>query len=200
MSANVAVMESEESSRPSKKKSIEWQFDPHHSGINFMVRHLLVAKVRGRFARWTGRLRFDESNPSASSVEVSIDAGSIDTSETQRDAHLRSRDFFDVGRHPTITFKSTKVERAAGTAYKVKGELTIRGVTRPALLDVELGGTLRDPLGNDRIGFAAKAVVDRKEFGITFNQVLDHGGLALGELVHIDIDVEATRIAARSAA
>jgi polyisoprenoid-binding protein YceI len=177
-----------------------WQLDLQHSSINFMVRHLLVAKVRGRFTRWSGSVRFDESNPSASAVEVSIDASSIDTSEAQRDAHLRSPDFFDVDRHPQITFKSTKVERTGGMTFKVKGELTIRGVTRPAVLDVEYGGTLRDPFGHDRAGFSARAVVDRKEFGITFNQVLDHGGLALGELVTIDIDVEATRIAAKSAA
>jgi polyisoprenoid-binding protein YceI len=182
------------------KMSTEWRLDMQHSSINFMVRHLLVAKVRGRFSRWTGTLRFDESNPSASSVEVSIDAGSIDTSEAQRDGHLRSPDFFDVARHPQITFKSTKVDRGAGSTYRVNGELTIRGVTRPVVLDVEYGGTLRDPYGHDRAGFSAKAVVNRKEFGITFNQVLDHGGLALGELVTIEIDVEATRAAAKSAA
>jgi polyisoprenoid-binding protein YceI len=187
-------------SDPEKKMATEWRLDLQHSSIHFMVRHLLVAKVRGRFARWTGTLRFDESNPSASSVEVSIDAGSIDTSEPQRDAHLRSPDFFDVGKHPTITFKSTKVERGGATSYKVKGELTIRGVTRPAMLEVEYGGSLHDPFGHERAGFSARAVVDRKEFGITFNQVLDHGGLALGELVTIDIDVEATKVAAQSAA
>jgi len=180
--------------------STEWRLDMQHSSINFMVRHLLVAKVRGRLTRWTGALQFDEANPSASSVEVSIDAGSIDTSEAQRDAHLRSPDFFDVGKHPKITFKSTKVERTASTTYRVRGELTIRGVTRPAVLDVEYGGTLRDPFGNDRAGFSAKAVVDRKEFGINFNQVLDHGGLAFGEFVTIDMDVEATKTAAKSAA
>jgi polyisoprenoid-binding protein YceI len=187
-------------SDPEKTMAAEWRLDLQHSSVHFMVRHLLVAKVRGRFARWTGTLRFDESNLSASSVEVSIDAGSIDTAEAQRDAHLRSPDFFDVGKHPKIAFKSTKVERVGGATYKVKGELTIRGVTRPAALDVEYGGSLRDPSGNERAGFSAKAVVDRKEFGITFNQVLDHGGLALGELVTIDIDVEATKVAAQSAA
>jgi polyisoprenoid-binding protein YceI len=187
-------------STPEKNMVTEWRVDMQHSSINFMVRHLLVAKVRGRFARWTGSLRFDESNPSASSVEVAIDAGSIDTSEAQRDAHLRSADFFDVGKHPKIAFKSTKVERVDRTTYKVRGELTIRGVTRPAVLEVEYGGSLRDPSGHDRAGFSAKAIVDRKEFGITFNQVLDHGGLALGELVTIDIDVEATKMAAQSAA
>ncbi|MDB4969717.1 MAG: hypothetical protein JWN44_5406 [Myxococcales bacterium] len=178
----------------------EWQFDMQHSGINFMVRHLLVAKVRGRFTRWSGTMRFDEKNPSGSSLDVQIDTNSVDTSEAQRDTHLRSPDFLDVANHPHMTFKSTKVERAGDATFKVKGDLTIRGVTRPAVLDVEYGGAMRDPWGNERAGFTAKATIDRKEFGITFNQVLDHGGLALGEQISIDIDVEATKVVAQSAA
>jgi polyisoprenoid-binding protein YceI len=177
----------------------EWQFDMQHSGISFMVRHLLVAKVRGKFTRWSGSLRFDEKNPSASSVQVQIDANSVDTSEPQRDAHLRSPDFLDVASYPRLTFKSTKVERAGDAMYRVKGDLTIRGVTRPAVLEVEYGGALRDPWGNERAGFTAKATIDRKDFGITFNQVLDHGGLALGEQISIDIDIEATQVAAETA-
>jgi polyisoprenoid-binding protein YceI len=177
----------------------EWQFDMQHSGITFMVRHLLVAKVRGRFTRWSGTMRFDEKNPAASSVDVQIDTNSVDTSEPQRDAHLRSADFLDVATYPRMTFKSTKVERAGDAAFKVKGELTIRGVTRPVVLEVEYGGALRDPWGNERAGFTAKATIDRKEFGITFNQVLDHGGLALGEQISIDLDVEATKVVAQAA-
>ncbi len=177
----------------------EWQFDLQHSGISFMVRHLLVAKVRGRFTRWSGTLRFDDKNPAASSVQVRIDASSVDTSEAQRDAHLRSPDFLDVANHPHMTFASTKVERTSDTTYKVNGDLTIRGVTRPVTLDVEYGGALRDPRGNERAGFTARATVDRKEFGITFNQVLDHGGLALGEQVAIEIDIEATKVAVKAA-
>jgi polyisoprenoid-binding protein YceI len=174
----------------------EWQFDMQHSGISFMVRHLLVAKVRGRFTRWSGTLRFDEKNLAASSVEVQIDTSSVDTSEAQRDAHLRSPDFLDVANHPRMTFQSTKVERV-GDAFKVKGDLTIRDVTRPVVLDVEYGGSLRDPWGNQRAGFTARATIDRKDFGISFNQILDHGGLALGEHVTIEIDIEATRVAAQ---
>jgi polyisoprenoid-binding protein YceI len=177
----------------------EWQFDMQHSGISFMVRHLLVAKVRGRFTRWTGSMRFDEHNPEASLVEVEIDASSVDTSEAQRDAHLRSADFFDVANHPRITFKSTRVERAGEAGYKVKGDLTIRGVTRPVVLEVAYGGAMRDPWGNQRAGFAAKTTIDRKEFGVSFNQVLDHGGLALGEQVAIEIDIEATKVGAQAA-
>ena len=112
------------------KMTSEWQFDRQHSCIQFMVRHLLVAKVRGRFTRWSGSFRFSEANPAQSAVEVRIDAGSIDTSEAQRDAHLRSADFFDVARHPTITFKSTRIDWQGSMTYRVVGDLTIREIGR----------------------------------------------------------------------
>jgi polyisoprenoid-binding protein YceI len=178
----------------------EWQFDMQHSGIAFSVRHLLVSRVRGRFTRFTGTLRFDQDDPIASSVEVQIDTSSVDTSEPQRDAHLKSPDFLDVASHPEMTFKSTRVERASERTLKVHGDLTIRKVTRPVVLEVELGGVLRDPWGQERVGFTARTMVDRKEFGITFNQVLDHGGLALGEQITVEIDVEATQVAAQTKA
>jgi polyisoprenoid-binding protein YceI len=173
----------------------QWQFDMQHSGINFMVRHLLVAKVRGRFMRWRGQMRFDERDLAASSVEVQIDASSVDTGEPQRDAHLRSADFLDVARHPHLEFRSQKVERSGELGFRVIGELRIRGVSRPVVLELEYGGRTRDPWGDERVGFTARATIDRKEFGIHFNQVLDHGGLALGEQVAIDIDVEARKVA-----
>jgi polyisoprenoid-binding protein YceI len=177
----------------------EWQFDLQHSSISFMVRHLLVAKVRGRFNRWSGTMQFDENDLSASWVDVQIDASSVDTSDAQRDAHLRSADFLDVAKHPHMTFKSTHVEAAGSGAYTVKGDLTIRGVTRPIVMHVRHGGAMRDPWGNERTGFSAQTTIDRKEFGITFNQVLDHGGLALGEHIAVEIDVEATNVAAAAA-
>jgi polyisoprenoid-binding protein YceI len=176
----------------------QWTFDMQHSSISFKVRHLLVAKVRGRFTRWRGALHFDERHPSDSSVDVEIDAGSIDTAEPARDAHLRSADFFDVANFPHMTFRSRRVE-AAGEGFRVAGELTLRGVTRPVVLEVEYGGSMRDPYGNDRAGFSARATIDRKAFGINFNQVLDHGGLALGELVTIEIEVAAVRAVAQAA-
>jgi polyisoprenoid-binding protein YceI len=177
----------------------QWQFDMQHSGISFTVRHLLVSKVRGRFTKWSGLLRFDEDDPARSFVHVQIDAGSVDTGEPQRDAHLRSADFLDVESFPFITFMSTKVEPRDERSFAVRGELTIRGVIRPVVLSVEYGGAIRDPWGNDRAGFTAKTALDRKEFGITFNQVLDHGGLALGEKISIDLDIEATRVAQQAA-
>jgi polyisoprenoid-binding protein YceI len=171
----------------------KWNFDSAHSSIEFTVRHMLVSKVRGRFTKWSGTFQYDEQNPTASSVEVQIDAASVDTHEPQRDAHLRSGDFFEVEKHPHLTFKSTGVEKKGEGKFALLGDLTIRGVTRPVVLDVELGGRLKDPWGNDRIGFAAKASIDRKDFGVSFNQVLDVGGLALGENVDIAIEIEATR-------
>jgi polyisoprenoid-binding protein YceI len=179
--------------------SAQWQFDMQHSGISFTVRHMLVSKVRGRFTRWSGALQFQPENPALSSVEVSIDTASVDTAEAQRDGHLRSGDFLDVEKFPSIVFKSTKVEKKGDAEFLVTGDLTIRGVSRPVLLEVEYGGAMRDPWGNERAGFTAKTTIDRKEFGISFNQVLDHGGLALGEKITIDIDIEATRAVAQAA-
>jgi polyisoprenoid-binding protein YceI len=178
----------------------QWQFDMQHSSISFTVRHLLVAKVRGRFPRWTGSMRFGPDDPTASLVQVTIDAGGVDTGEPQRDAHLRSADFLDVGNFPAIHFVSTNVEKRNEQQYAVQGNLTIRGVTRLVILEVEYGGAIRDPWGNERAGFSARTTIDRKEFGVSFNQVLDHGGLALGEKVAIDIDIEATRVASTKAA
>ncbi len=177
-----------------------WNFDLTHSNVDFSVRHLLVSKVRGRFNKWSGSLLIDDANPSASSVEVQIDAASVDTSEPKRDEHLRSADFFDVEKYPHLTFKSTKVEDLGGDRLRVIGDLTLHGVTRPVILDVERGGSVRDPWGFQRAGFTVTASVDRKDFGITFNQTLDQGGLALGDKVSISIDIEATSAVVAKAA
>jgi polyisoprenoid-binding protein YceI len=178
----------------------KWDFDFTHSNVDFSVRHLLVSKVRGRFNKWNGTLLIDEANLGASSVEVQIDASSVDTSEPKRDEHLRSADFFDVEKYPHLTFKSTGVERNGDDRLRVAGDLTIHGVTRPVVLDVERGGSVRDPWGLERTGFTITTSIDRKDFGITFNQALDHGGLALGEKVSISIDIEATTAAVALAA
>jgi len=171
----------------------KWNFDNAHSRIEFTVRHMLVSKVRGRFGKWTGTFNYDEKNPAASSVEVQIDATSVDTHEPQRDAHLRSADFFEVDKHPFLTFKSTRIDEKGDDRLALTGDLTIRGVTRRVVLDVAFGGRVKDPRGNERVGFAAKTSIDRKDFGVSFNQVLDVGGLALGDDVDISIEIEATR-------
>ena len=168
----------------------KWEFDPVHSTVAFSVRNLVVAKVHGRFARWSGTLLVDETNPAASSVEVSIETDSIDTHDAGRDVHLRSADFFDVAKYPSITFRSTGVDAQGDGRFKVTGDLTLHGVTRAVVLDVEYHGQVVAPHVGTRAGFSARTSVNRKDFGITFNQVLDTGGLALSERVDVTLDVE----------
>jgi polyisoprenoid-binding protein YceI len=168
-----------------------WKIDTTHSTIGFAVRHMLVAKVRGRFNRWRGELQLDDSGPLSGSVSAQVDADSVDTNDRQRDAHLRSADFLDVARFPLLSFRSTRVAAAGDKRFQVAGELTIHGVTREVALDVEYGGRMSDPAGHQRVGFTAHMTINRRAFGITFNQVLDSGGLALGDKLEIDIEIEA---------
>jgi polyisoprenoid-binding protein YceI len=175
---------------------VKWDFDHAHSSVDFAVRHLLVSKVRGRFTKWVGKLELDEQDATRSRVDVEIDAASVDTHEPQRDAHLRSADFFEVDKHPRIIFKSTRAEEKGKDHLSVTGQLTIRGTTREVVLDVERGGIVpKDPWGKRRAGFTATTTINRKDFGVSFNQVLDQGGLALGEDVAISIEIEATAAA-----
>jgi polyisoprenoid-binding protein YceI len=172
---------------------VKWDFDHAHSSVDFTVRHLLVSKVRGRFTKWTGELQLDEQDVTRSRVGVEIDVASVDTHEAQRDAHLRSGDFFEADKHPRIVFKSKRVEEKGADRLAVTGDLTIRGATHEVVLDVERGGVIaKDPWGKRRAGFTATAKINRKDFGVNFNQVLDQGGLALGEEVAITIEIEAT--------
>jgi polyisoprenoid-binding protein YceI len=164
--------------------------DNAHSDIGFSVRHMVFAKVRGHFTKWTAQVSFDPAAAAKSSVEVSVDAASIDTREPQRDGHLKSPDFLDVEKYPQITFKSRRVESAGDKRYKVIGDLTIHGVTRETSLDAEELGRGRDPWGNDRVLFGAKGSIDRREFGLVWNQALETGGVIVGEKVEIEVDVE----------
>jgi polyisoprenoid-binding protein YceI len=172
----------------------QWQFDRAHSSINFSVRHMVVSKVRGRFTRWTGVLVIDDVDSSRSSVLVEIDATSIDTGDPVRDTHLLANEFLCADRFPRLTFRSTLVEPIS-TGYQMTGDLTIRGITRSVVLHVEDGGRVRDPRGYDRVGFSAHTAINRNDFGIWVNMVIDLGGLALSERVDIDIDIEAIRTA-----
>jgi polyisoprenoid-binding protein YceI len=171
----------------------KWNFDAVHSNIGFSVRHLMVSKVSGHFRTWTGSLSIDEDNPAASSIEVKIDAASIDTKEQQRDDHLRSPDFLDAQKFPNITFRSTKVEKVADGAYRMTGDFTIRDVTKPVVLDVEHFGRQKDPWGGERTGFAAKTHIDRKDYGLNFNVPLEGGGWLVGDRVDITLDIEAVK-------
>jgi polyisoprenoid-binding protein YceI len=169
-----------------------YAFDPVHSHVGFVVRHLVVAKARGRFGTFDGRVWIAE-NPEESSVDVTIDASSIDTRDERRDAHLRSPDFFDVERFPTIRFRSTGLSHVTGNRFAVDGDLTIHGVTRPVRLDVELDGVTQDPWGATRAVFSARTQVDREDFGLTWNQTLETGGVLVGKDVTIEIEVETVK-------
>ncbi len=177
-----------------------WQVDAAHSAVNLVVKHMVISKVRGQFGRWTARLTLDAADLTRSSVEVEIEAGSIQTGVADRDAHLRSADFLDVEKHPTIRYASRKVESTSPGKLRVTGDLTIRGVTREVPLDVEVGGQAKDPWGNVRMGFAATASLSRKDFGLTWNQALETGGVLVGDRVDVEIELEAIRQAAAKVA
>jgi len=181
-------------------KTNNWNIDATHSGINFSIRHLVVSKVRGRFAKYTGAVKIDDDDITRSVVEATIDASSIDTGTPQRDDHLRSADFFDVEKFPELRFRSRRIEKVADAKYRVTGDLTIRDVTREVSLDVEYGGKAKDPRGDERAGFVARASLDRKDFGLQWNQLLEAGGAIVGDQVDIEIDIEAVKTAAVQAA
>jgi polyisoprenoid-binding protein YceI len=168
-----------------------YTIDSSHSGVSFSVRHMVFAKVRGHFNKWTADLAFDPAAPTRSSVSVEIDAASIDTREPQRDGHLKSPDFLDVEKFPKLTYVSKSVERAGDGHYTVSGTLTIHGVSKDVVLDVEETGRGKDPWGNARIGFTAKATINRADFGLKWNQALEAGGVLVGEKVEIELDVQA---------
>lgn len=167
-----------------------WTIDAAHSHVEFAVRHMMISTVKGRFGGVTGTVRTDESNPANAQVEVEIDAATIDTREAKRDAHLQSADFFDVGKFPTLTFKSTRVTDVAGDQFRLIGDLTMHGVTREVTLDVTSEGRGTDPWGNERAGFTATGKLKRSDYGLTWNQALETGGLLVGDDIKIAIDVE----------
>ncbi len=176
-----------------------WDIDVGHSAIHFWVRHMVISKVHGRFARWSGTIDLDEADLARSAVDVRIDAASIDTQVGDRDTHLKSPDFLDVARFPEITFRSKRIEKD-GEGYRVVGDLSIHGVTREVSLEAEFAGTGKDPWGNRRAGFSAKASIDRREFGLQWNAALETGGVLVGEKVEIAIEVEAVQQAAAASA
>jgi polyisoprenoid-binding protein YceI len=176
---------------PSVAPGSTWTIDPAHTSAQFAVRHLMVSTVRGEFGKVAGTATVDDGNLTKSSVEATIDAGSIDTRNEKRDQHLKSPDFLDVARHPTIAFKSKKVERVADARFKVTGDLTLHGVTKEVVLDVEGSPVpLKDPFGNVKLGGTATTRINRRDFGIVWNKALETGGVVVGDEVQITIDVE----------
>jgi|SRR5829696_5819453 len=167
-----------------------WSIDPAHSHVEFAVRHLMISTVKGRFAVVRGTVQTDETDPVKGLAEIEIDADSIDTRESQRDAHLRSADFLDVETFPKITFKSTRISDASGDRFKLTGDLTIHGVTREVTLDVTSEGRGKDPWGGERAGFSATTKIKRSDYGLTWNQALETGGFVVGDDVKISLEVE----------
>jgi polyisoprenoid-binding protein YceI len=167
-----------------------WSIDPSHSQVEFQVRHLMIAKVRGRFRVFSGTIDVAVL-PENSAVEVSIDAASIDTGDAQRDAHLRSAEFLDVEHHPTITYRSTGVRPGEGDSWMLDGDLTIRGVSHPVVLEIEFSGAVSDPWGKLRTAFNATGEMDRDDWGINWNQALESGGFLVGKRVKVNLEVEA---------
>lgn len=168
----------------------QFTVDPSHSNVGFTIKHLM-SKVSGSFNEFEGQFTFDEKNPSKSSANMTIKIDSIDTNNDKRDDHLKSADFFDEDKHPTMTFKSTKATKVSGKKYKLVGDLTMKGVTKPATFDVEYLGTTTGMTGKPTAGFTATAKVNRKDFGLNWNKALDKGGYVLGDDVLINVQVEA---------
>lgn len=170
-----------------------WTIDPAHTEVGFSVKHLMISTVRGRFADVRGTIRLDGDDLTQASVEAEIATASIDTRQEQRDAHLRSPDFFEVEKYPAIAFRSTSVERVKNDRYRITGDLTIRDVTREVVLEGTDEGRGRDPWGGDRLGFSATTTIDRRDFGLTWNQALETGGVLVSNEIKIAIDLEAVK-------
>ena len=173
-----------------------WKLDPSHSVVEFSAKHMMITTVRGQFGTVEGQIVADEENPAQSSVEVEIDAAGIDTRAEQRDAHLRSADFLDVESFPKLTFRSKRIEggyRQPGDAFKVVGDLTIRGTTREVTLDAVYEGTGKDPWGGERVSFSADTKIDRRDFGLVWNVGLETGGVLVGHEIKIHLEAQAVK-------
>jgi len=170
-----------------------WRFEPGHTAAEFSVRHMMVTWVRGHFKNVHGTLDFDPEHPEGARVEVEIDAAALWSGEPERDTHLRSADFLDVAGHPKITFKSIRVEPTARNEYKVTGDLTLRGVTHPVVLETRFLGQGRSPFNDTRVGFTARTVINRHDFGVSWNAPMQDAGMVVGDDVLLTIDAEALR-------
>ena len=176
---------------PSLSQAATWKSDPTHASVQFAVSHLMVSTVRGTFDTFDVTATIDENDVSRSSVEATIEVASVNTRNEKRDDHLKGADFFDVATHPTLTFKSKAVEKVQDNAYKVTGDLTLMGVTQEVVLEVTGSPkAMKDPWGNSRVGGTATTTINRTDYGLKYNSVLDSGGVAIGEEVEITIDIE----------
>lgn len=172
-----------------------FQIDPSHSTIQFSVRHMMVSKARGTFDKWSGNVNLNPEHPEQTTVEITIEADSINTKDPQRDGHLKSPDFFAVEQYPAITFKSTSVEVTGKETAKLNGDLTIRGVSKPAVLNVEFQGSAKSPWGTTNYGFSGTTKINREDWGLNWNAALESGGWLVGKEVQIDIELELIQVA-----
>jgi polyisoprenoid-binding protein YceI len=179
---------------PAAGTKTEWKLDPAHTTVEFSAKHLMITTVKGRITDVVGTIYIDEKDPKNSSVEATLNAVSLDTRTDQRDQHLRSADFLDVEKFPQIKFRSTRIE-GDKDSFKLTGDLTIRDVTKPITLDVEFEGNTRDPWGGERVGFSANGKIDRRDFGLTWNQALEAGGVVVGNDVKISLEAQAVKVA-----
>jgi polyisoprenoid-binding protein YceI len=170
-----------------------YALDVAHTRLGFVARHAMVTKVRGAFNSFEGTATIDGAEPSKSSVAITMDVASIDTRNEQRDGHLRTNDFLDLENYPTITFTSTSIEHDGGDDFQVTGDLTIKGVTRSVTIPLEFQGAVKDPWGNDRIGFEGSVVINRKDWGITWNAALETGGVLVSEKVTLEFEIAAVK-------
>lgn len=169
---------------------MSWQIDSSHSHINFTARHMMISKVRGSFENFNGTINFDEENPTNTTVNVEVDLSNINTRDEQRDGHLKSPDFFDVENYPTMKFVSTRVERIDENNGRLYGQLTIKDITKEVVLDVEYAGIAKSPWGSESAGFSAAGSLNRKEWGLNWNQALETGGVLVGDKINIEIELE----------
>jgi polyisoprenoid-binding protein YceI len=177
---------------PAQAAPVQYGLDASHSNVEFRVRHMM-SRVSGSFQKFDANIVMDADAPAASKVTFTIDAASIDTANENRDKHLRSEDFFYVEKHPTISFESTAIRRLEGNEYEVKGNLTMRGVTREITLPVSFLGEIKDPWGNTKAGFSTRTTLNRKDYGVNWNKMLDNGGVLLADEVEIEIDLQVAR-------
>jgi len=180
---------------PASQLTGTYTIDPSHSHVGFTARHAMVTRVRGSFTDVSGSIHVDGENPTASKVEVEIDAASIDTRSADRDAHLRSDDFFAVDTYPTIDFASTSIEQTGADTFEVNGDLTIRDTSRPVSFELAFTGAATDPFGNERIGFEGSVEVNRKDWNLTWNAALEAGGVLVSEKVTLELEISAIRSA-----
>lgn len=172
----------------------KWGIDHAHTEVGFKVRHMMVSNVRGKFEKFEGTIHTVDSDFSTAEIELNIDAGSVHTGDEKRDGHLKSADFFDAEKHKNITFRSTAMKKIADDEFELKGELTIKGVTKPVTFKVEHGGIQKDPWGNDKAGFTLIGKINRKEWGLNWNAALEAGGVLVGEDVNLTADVELAKV------